>query len=552
MRESYSRNKPEWNPKPLVDPPQVPVYDLLRMKAVQKPEKPVFISFDRMTTYKELDELSDRFANVLRANGIKKGDRISFYLPNCLQALIAFFGISKAGGIVVPINVMLKQDELAYQLNDSGSRVIVTLDKLYSIVENVQNKVPSLQQVLVTNIRDYAEPGAWVPEEFDCEKQNNFPGDVWDFTQTLAEASTRSPEAYEINPRQDLFSILYTSGTTGDAKGVMLSHYNYISDCIWLICRGDWHEDDISLFLFPVFHAGNHGLVLCPSVFMGMTMVNIPKFDPEIALTLMVKYKVSVVHMPPTGYIGLLNHPSFDSCDLTSLRYCSAGGAPLAPALVKEWEKKTGVRILDAYGLTETISGLPLHETMIKNKPGATGTAGHEVKIVDKNKNIVPIETTGEIAVRGPWVALGYWKKPEETKKVLTDDGWLYTGDAGYMDEDEFVYVVDRYKDLILSSGYNVTPAEVEKAILSHEAVQEVCVYGLPDSYRGEIVSAAIVIKGGYKNKITEQDIIDYCRKQMANYKAPRYVEFISEIPKTASGKMLRRLLRDKAQDKQV
>jgi len=515
------------------------------MRAVQRPEHPVFISFEHMVTYRELDELSDRFANVLIEKGIRKGDRVAFYLPNCLQALVAFFGISKTGAIVVTCNVMLKKDELAYQLADSESKAIVTLDTLYPVVESIRGQVP-LHYVFITNIMDYAGQGAWVPPEFEREKMTTLPPEVFDFVSEIGKASAQSPDAPDINPHKDLISIIYTSGTTGRAKGVMLSHYNYLADCITLSCRGDWKEDDVSLFLFPIFHAGNHGLVLFPSIFMGMTMINVPKFDSGVVLELIEKYRVSVTHIPPTGYIGLVHHPKFDSFDLSSLRYCSAGGAPLPPALVEEWQRKTGVRILDAYGLTETISGLPLHETKLKNRLGSAGTAGGEVKIVDREGQTVPTGTTGEIVVRGPWVAMGYWNKPEETRSVFMEDGWFYTGDAGYMDEDGFVYVVDRYKDLIVTSGYNVAPAEVEKVILTHEAVQEACVFGIPDSYRGEAVKAAVVLKENFKGKVGASEIIGYCREKMAVYKAPRHVDFIEEIPKTASGKMLRRLLREK------
>ena len=372
------------------------------------------------------------------------------------------------------------------------------------------------------------------------------PSEAFDFVSVIEKIPSESPDIQEINVRKDLLSITYTSGTTGKAKGVMLSHYNYLADCVTISCRGDWREDDVSLFLFPIFHVGGQGLGLFPNIFMGMTMVNVPKFDSEVVLGLIEKYKVSLMHMPPTAYTGLLSHPKSSSFDLSSLRYCSAGGAPLPPATVEEWKKRTGIRILDAYGLTETTCGVPLHETKVKNKMGAAGTAGSEIKIVDPEGKTVPIGTTGEILVRGPWVALGYWNKPEESENTFTKDGWFHTGDAGYMDEDEFVYVVDRYKDLIVTSGYNVAPAEVEKLILTHGAVQEVCVYGISDSYRGEAVKASIVLKEDFKGKIGQQEIIEFCREKSAVYKAPRFVEFVDEIPKTSSGKMLRRLLKGK------
>jgi long-chain acyl-CoA synthetase len=265
------------------------------------------------------------------------------------------------------------------------------------------------------------------------------------------------------------------------------------------------------------------------------------------------KYKVTVAHIPPTGFIGLLNHPDFERYDLSSLWYCACGGSPLPPALIKAWKEKTGVRLLDAYGCTETSGTAPgTVETPVKNREGSAGTTHFELKVVDQEGRIVPRGTIGEVLHRGPGIALGYWNKPEETKEAFTEDGWWLSGDAGYMDEDDFIYVVDRYKDLVVTSGFNVAPADVEKVIYTHEAVQEVCVYGVPDAYRVEAVKAAIVLKDVFKGKVTEQEIIDFCRANMAVYKAPRFVDFVTEIPKTTSGKTLRRLLREKDAQKVV
>jgi len=544
-KESYSSNKPEWNVKPLPEIPKLAAYEFLTRAAKKYPQKPAFISFDRLTTYQELDELSNRFANALIETGIQKGDRVAFYLPNCLQAIIAFYGIIKAGAIIVTCNVMLKENELAYQLKDSGSKAIVTLDRLYPIVEKVKNQT-GLEHTFLTNIRDYSAPGARFPPEFEQEKPSQLPAGVEAFASALAKASSGAP-GVAINAQQDLLSILYTSGTTSLAKGVMLNHYNYCGSSITLPYRQGWKEDDVCLFLFPVFHVGNHALVLCPSIYMGMTMVNVPKFEAREVLRLIEKYRVTVAHMPPTAYIGLLNHPDFAKYDLSSLWYCACGGSPLPPALINAWKEKTGVRLLDAYGCTETSGTAPgAAETPVKNREGSAGTTHFEIKIIDQEGKIVPRGTVGEIFHRGPGVALGYWNKPEETKEVFIEDGWWRSGDAGYIDEDDFVYIVDRYKDLIVTSGFNVAPADVEKVIYNHEAVQEVCVYGVPDAYRVEAVKAAIVLKDAFKEKVTEQEIIAFCRANMAVYKTPRLVEFVAEIPKTTSGKTLRRLLREK------
>ena len=545
---SHVKNKPEWNVtgKAMFDVPEVPAFEFLRQSAKRYPQKPVLISFGRATAYHELDELSDRLANALIEMGVKKGDRVGFYLPNCLEAIISFYGILKTGAYLVTLNIMLKEDEVAYQLSDYGSKTIITLDRLYPTVKRATGQY-GLEHIILTNLRDWAEPGASIPAEFDCKKMDEFPQGVHDFAEIIKKASSEPPDV-SIKPKEDLAVILYTSGTTGKAKGAMLTHYCYSAASLANPIRQGWKEDDVTLLFFPIFHVGCHGLTLCPAVMMGMTLVNVCKFDPREALGLIEKYRVTTAHIPPTGFIGLLRHPDFDKYDLSSLWYCACGGSPLPPALVREWKERTGVRMLNAYGCTENtgLGGGACQETLILNRENCAGTVNFELKIVDDEGNIVPRGVRGEIVHGGPGVALGYWNKPEETEKSFPEPGWWRSGDLGYIDDDDFVYVVDRHKDLIITSGYNVAPAEVEATILSHEAVSEVCVYGIPDVYRGEAVKAAVVLKEASKGRVSEQDLIDYCREKMAKYKAPRFVEFVEEIPKTSSGKMLRRVLRDR------
>ena len=540
---SYQKYDPSWGVNPMPSVPEVPLYQLMQDSAAKNPDKPAVIFFHKETTYRELDELSDRVAQYLIGLGIKKGDKVATMLPNCTQSIIAFYGIIKIGAVIVPFNVMLKADEIRYILEESEAKVLVAVDLLYPVVQPVAEEL-GISHIITVHAKDFSASGAFIPPLLAGDKQE-VKGAV-DFMEIIAKDRGR-PKMPKINPKEDLVMLLYTSGTTGFPKGAMITHYNFNAASVVPEVLGVT-EDDVFFMLFPLFHVAGYALGLLPAMYFGATAVPIPRFDADVMMDLIQRFGVTLLFSPPTGYIGLLNHPDFPKYDLSSVRITVACGAPVPPPLQKQWQEKVGTYLFNGYGCTETSGtapGIMEVENKKKFQGEALGITDGEVKIVDDNGEIVPRGTTGEFVLKGPGIAKGYWKKPEETKKQFTEDGWWHSGDMGYMDDDDFIYFVDRIKDLIIASGYNIAPVEVENYIYEHPAVEEVGVVGVPDEYRGETVKAFIVLKEEYKGKVTEGEIIQFCKDKMAAYKAPKIVEFLDEIPKTMTGKALRRVLRE-------
>lgn len=542
---SYQKFDPAWGAKELPPVPGKPVFAFLRETALKHPDKDAVICMHKRTSYADLDLLSDRFAASLNKLGLKKGDRVATMLPNCTQQIIAIYGILKTGCIMVPFNVMLKDQEVQYILKETEARAIVCLDLLFPMVKPVADSL-GMDRVITVHAKDFSEPSANIPILLSGDKQP-MEGAV-DFMEIIGADQGEVP-GVEIDPMEDLACLLYTSGTTGFPKGAMITHHNYNHVANLLVSGLDITEKDILFLLFPLFHVGGQGLILFPAVFAGAACVPIPMFDAGDMLDLIQRFGITFGYAPPTAYIGLLNHPEFGKFDLSSLRMTAASGAPVPPALQEEWKAKVGTYLFAGYGCTESTAGGPGAMELVNMKKPGVGTLGvttGEIKVVDPNGAVVPRGTVGEFHLRGEGIVKGYWKKPEETKKSFLEDGWWATGDAGYMDEDGFLFFVERIKDLIVASGYNIAPAEVENYLYQHPAVQEVAVVGVPDDYRGETVKAWVVLKEDYRNKTTAEDIIAFGREKMAAYKAPRIVEFIDNLPKNLTGKVLRRVLREK------
>lgn len=542
---SYEKYDPAWGARPLPAVPDKPVFEILRETAGRLPENDAVIYLHHRLSYADLDRYSDRFAAYLAGLGLEKGDRVATMLPNCTQQIIAIYGILKAGCIMVPFNVMLKDQEIRYILDESDSMAVVCLDLVFPMVKPVADAL-NMQHVITAHATDFCAPSANIPPLLSGDKQ---PVDgAVDFMEIIGVDQGAVPRV-DINPKKDLACLLYTSGTTGFPKGAMITHHNYNHVASLMVNGLDVTKKDILFLLFPLFHVGGQALILFPAVLAGATCVPIPMFDAGDMLDLIQRFKITFGFAPPTAYIGLLNHPDFARFNLSSLRMTAASGAPVPSALRKEWQEKVGTYLFAGYGCTEsTAAGPGAMELLNKKNPG-TGTIGvttGEIKVVDQDGNIVPRGTVGEFILRGKGIARGYWKKPDETKKYFLKDGWWATGDAGYMDENGFLFFVERIKDLIVASGYNIAPAEVENYLYQHPAVQEVAVVGVSDGYRGETVKAFVVLREDDKGKVSEQDIIAFGREKMAAYKAPRQVEFIDELPKNLTGKVLRRVLREK------
>lgn len=537
--------------------PNMPVQDYLT-KAYRKFPKKIAIHFmGRELSYEELYQSSMKFANYLQKLGIQKGDRVSIMLPNCPQAVISFYGILYAGGVVVMTNPLYTEREIAYQMKDSGARAIIGLDILFPRISKVL-KETDLENVIVTGIKDYLAFPKNLVYPFIQKKQYGMNVKVEHrginhlFTEIMKTAQPTVAET-PFDFDEDLALLQYTGGTTGSPKGVMLTHKNLISNATmcdsWLYKTTDGEETIIGII--PLFHVYGLTTVLILSVMQGNKMVLLPKFDPETALKTINKQKPTLFPGAPTLYIGLMNHPDIAKYDLSSIEACLSGSAPLPAEVQEKFEALTGGKLVEGYGLTETSPVTHSNLVWGERTKGSIGLPypDTDCKIFQTGTtNPIPNGEIGEIAIKGPQVMKGYWNKPEETAATIVD-GWLLTGDLGYMDDEGHFFIVDRKKDMIIAGGFNIYPREIEEVLYEHEAVQECVVAGIPDPYRGETVKAYIVLKEGYN--VTEEEFNVYCREHLASFKVPRIYEFRKELPKTAVGKILRRSLVDEEIAKQ-
>jgi long-chain acyl-CoA synthetase len=532
------------------------IHQYLYETALKNPEKKALYFLGKHLTYKELYEQSLKFANYLVGLGLEKGDRVSIMLPNCPQGVIGYYGTLMAGGIVVQTNPLYMERELQYQLNDSGAKIILCLDILYPKVRKVKG-LTDIDHIIVTGIKDYLPFPKNVLYPFVQKKQYGIVVKVeHKGNNHLMKNILQTTESNELNvdvsPSEDLALLQYTGGTTGFPKGVMLTHRNLVANtkmCShWMYKLRDGKEKVLGIL--PFFHVYGLTTVMNLSVMNGFEMILLPKFDPETTLKTIQKQKPTLFPGAPTIYIALLNHPDIQSYDLSSIDSCISGSAPLPVEVQEKFEKVTGGKLVEGYGLTETSPVTHANYLWERRVPGSIGIPwpDTEAKIIStETGEQATFKEIGELVVKGPQVMRGYWNKPEETEAVLKN-GWLHTGDLGYMDEEGYFYIVDRKKDMIIAGGYNIYPREIEEVLYENDKVQEVVVAGIPDPYRGETVKAYIVLKEGVI--CTEEELDGFVRKHLAAYKVPKIYEFRKELPKTAVGKILRRVLVDEEKEK--
>lgn len=542
-RDSYARFNPEWGAHPIPPVPDTPIHKIVGDNARKYPDKVALICLGRKMGYRELDDLSSRLAFVLTNRfGVTKGDRVAIMQPNSIQHLIVFLAVNKLGATYSPVNVMYTPRELEYQLDDCGAKVFVSLDKFYPRMEEIRDRT-SVEHVILTNIEDFALLKDEVPERLK-EERKEIPG-TYQLLSLLEEPAGELPEV-EIDPSEDLAFLWYTAGTTGVSKGVMITHKGFMTATHNAPFVLGLTESDVLLNIFPRFHCGGWLVESFPILYAGGTVVEVPLFDARKCLEWIERYGVSVIFAPPTLYSSLLNQPDFGEYDLSSLRITSSNGAPQPAALRDTWKSMTGLTLIQGYGLTETsCQGSATMLMPNKHKDGSVGVPFCcEIKIVDDEGQVVPRGVVGEILFRSEANARGYWNKPEMTRETFQEDGWLRTGDAAHMDEEDFVHFTERYKDLIIASGYNIAPTEVEGVLLQHPAVREAGVVGIPDEYRGETVKAFVSLHAGHEGT-TPDELIAHCRRVLAAFKIPRAIQFIDEVPKNPAGKTLRRRLRE-------
>jgi long-chain acyl-CoA synthetase len=527
-----------------------PVQQYLVDAANSYPDKIAIHFMGKEMTYKELYQESKSFASYLQQIGIAKGDTVAIMLANTPQAVICYFGILMAGGIVVQTNPLYTERELEYQMKDSGAKVIITLDILYPRASKVMPQT-DLQHIIVTAIKDYLPFPKNLVYPFIQKKQYGIvvnvkhEGNTHLFKEIVKIKPTKLVE-YSFDFEEDVALLQYTGGTTGSPKGVMLTHKNLVANSsmckAWLYKCKPGQESVLGIV--PFFHVYGMTTVLILTVMQGNKMIILPKFDALTTLKTIQKQRPTLFPGAPTIYIGLLNHPDLKKYDLSSIDSCISGSAPLPVEVQEKFEEVTGGKLVEGYGLTE--SSPVTHSNFLWDRPRIKGSIGvpwpnTEVKVVSMDDGeIMPVGEIGEIIIKGPQVMKGYWNRPEATEETIKD-GWLYTGDLGYMDDKGYFYVVDRKKDMIIAGGFNIYPREIEEVLYEHPDVLEAVAAGIPDPYRGETVKAYVVLKEG--SKVTSDELNQYARKYLAAYKAPKLYEFREELPKTAVGKILRRTL---------
>lgn len=546
MERPWFKSWPKDLPKSL-DYPEVPIFTFLENTARRVPKKKAVIFYGYEITYGELNEWSARFANALASMGVKKGDRIGLFLENCPQFIVAYYGALKAGAILVPINPMFKEMEVESQLKDSGTETLVTLDFLYPTIRNIR-KNTKLRSIIVTSYRDFLPEKPTLPIHISMEHEKETFPETIEFTDILKKYEAKPPKV-DINPREDLALLQYSSGTTGEPKAAMLTHYNTVVNIVGGVKWAKVKDSDIVLSVLPLFHVLGMQQTMNCSIYMGNTIVLLSRFDLEAILKGIEMYKCTImVSIAPIDQ-AIATYPYTKNYDLSSLRLCVSGGAPVPLGVFEKFKEVTGCELLEGYGLSETISQVTINP-LDRPKRGSVG-----IPVFDVDAKIVDIETgtrelalgeEGEIIFKGPQVMKGYWNQPELTKATIRD-GWIYTGDIAKMDEDGYIYIVGRKKEMLIVSGYKVWAAEVEQLLKKHPAVYQAAIVGVPDPQLGEKVKAYVVLRPDYKDRVTEEKLREWAKRKMADYKCPKEIEFVNQLPRSGSGKILKRMLTHKA-----
>ncbi|HXE78787.1 MAG TPA: long-chain fatty acid--CoA ligase, partial [Rhodanobacter sp.] len=546
-------------------PPANSLWQNLVVSALRYPDKAALVFFGRTFSYAELLQKAERLAACLHGLGVKKGDRVLLCMQNCPQLVIAHFAILRANAVVVPVNPMNRAEELKHYINDPDAKVAITTADLAGELAQASDALPAserLSHLIVTHFTDAfdaqvqgenAPPDAWVPW---LTTRHPLPalsgGQVMAWIDALA--AKGEPPPHTAGPA-DLAILPYTSGTTGLPKGCMHTHasimHNTVASCLW----GTGTPENVTLAVVPMFHITGMVSQMHAAIYAAATMVVMPRWDRDLAGRLISAWRVTHWTNIPTMVIDLLASPNFEHYDLSSLVAIGGGGAAMPQAVAQRLLEQFGLRYVEGYGLTETAA--PSHS----NPPDAPKQQclgipfmSTDARVVDPDTlREVPQGEQGEIIIHGPEVFAGYWKRPDATAEAFIDfEGkkFFRSGDLGRVDEDGYFFLTDRLKRMINASGFKVWPAEVEALMFRHPAIQEACIISAKDSYRGETVKAVVVLRASHKGKVTEQELMDWCREHMAVYKMPRIVQFVDALPKSGSGKVMWRTLQEAEQAK--
>ena len=534
--------------KKTLDYEKLTIPQALARSARNFPDHTALNYMGKKITYKELDGLVNRFARALSDLAIKPGDKVAVCLPNIPQVIIANLAVLRIGAVAVQNNPLYTERELAYQLNDSESKIVITLTLLIPRMQALKPET-RIDKIIGCHIHSY----------LPFPKKQLFPfvkKDMYRKVEPTAEVlvfndliGKYSPEAVEDNSRWDeLAALLYTGGTTGVSKGVMLSHANLSHNAQQFAA---WFPDlkpgeERLMGNFPVFHIAGFAAIQNFIIWQGWEDIMVPRPEPKINIELIKKYKPTFLPGVPTIFVGLLAQADFRKLDFSAMKGFFSGAAPLAADTIKDLKDLTGATMCEVYGSTETTAVVSITPWGGEIKPGTVGVpvADTDIKIVavdDPDKDL-EIGESGEIAVKGPQIMMGYYNRPAETKDAIRD-GWFLTGDLGKFDEDGYLTIVDRKKDMIIAGGYNIYPVELDGVLMGHPKIMEACAIGIPHEYRGETVKAFIVTRKG--ETLTADEVSNHCKKNLAAYKVPKIIEFIDELPKSAVGKILRRKLKE-------
>ncbi|HEX7891172.1 MAG TPA: long-chain fatty acid--CoA ligase [Ramlibacter sp.] len=540
--------------------PATSLWDNLAISARRYPHKPAVVFFGRAYPYAEVQHLAERLAARLHALGVRKGDRVLLDMQNCPQLLVAHFAILRANAVVVPVNPMNRAEELKHYIVDPDAKVAITTGDLAPELARANAQLPTgqrLAHLVVTQFTDAFDPqgteAGTMPETWKDWLLTRHPlpaiegGEVLAWTDALANDLPLPP--LEVGPG-DLALLPYTSGTTGQPKGCMHPHRSILHNAMASSLWGNATPESVTLQVVPMFHITGMVSVMHTNIYTGSTLVMMPRWDRDVAGRLISRYKVTTWTNIPTMVIDLLGSPNFADYDLSSLQHIGGGGAAMPQAVAQRLFEQFQLRYVEGYGLTETAA--PSHS----NPPDAPKQQCLGVPFMSCDARVVDPETLeelppgaqGEIIMHGPMVFEGYWKRPEATEAAFVTLGgkrFFRSGDLGRIDEDGYFFLTDRLKRMINASGFKVWPAEVEALMFRHPAIQEACVISAHDSYRGETVKAVVVLRPAYRGQVTEQQIVGWCRENMAVYKVPRIVQFVDALPKSGSGKVMWRTLQE-------
>lgn len=537
-----------------VDVPRAPLQSLLDQAARQHGNSPAVVFQNLTLTYSELKDRAEALAASLRRRGVKEGDRVSIMLPNLPQTFIAFWGVLKAGAVAVMTNPLYMESELLHQLTDAGARHMITLDVFWPKLAELRERL-GLEVCYVTRIGDGLRFPLNLLQAFSARRQGSHIRVPYDGRSVVAWKSlfqTRDRLSVEQDDARDVLAVIqYTGGTTGIAKGAMLTHGNFMANVEQLtaIIGQAGKEHHVFLALLPLFHVFGLTITLILPARLAAEVVPMPRYVPGDMLEAFKKYKFTAFIGAPSVFISLLQQKNLPKYDLHHIRFCISGSAPMPVNWLRRFEEVTGTAVTEGFGLTEASPVTHANPVFGMQKPGSIGVPvpGTDARIVDMETGTqtLPPNTIGELVVRGPQVMAGYWNRPEDTARTIRD-GWLFTGDIAYMDDDGYFHIVDRKKDLIIVGGYNVYPREIDEVLHAHPKIREAVTVGVNHRSRGETIKAYIVPKEG--ETLTVPEVVAYCRQKLASFKVPRMIEFREELPKSMVGKVLRRILREEDQ----